>query len=213
MKKFIKGRWFPLVAALVCGAGLMGVLFWQGFRITYSPELETSWDAISACAAWASVGTSFIAIWFAIQVPKKIADEQNNIALFEKRFEVYYEFERLRTFAYLIEKAISKGSDNFNLLASIHAAYAIHLQNQEDVYPFLHSIAIPIRQIPLLFPKIKHEDHEKLKQSLITLLGDNVFKKHQNTVELKKCISIIFDFSEKYDEVFKEYLSTETSRK
>ena len=96
MKDFIKGRWFPFLLLLV---GLVVVLlggFLLGFRITYAPALENSWEAISGVAAWvsilvsvASVGASFVAVWAAIQVPKKIAEQQNKIALFEKRLQCH----------------------------------------------------------------------------------------------------------------------------
>lgn len=69
-----------------------------GFRITYAPALENSWDAISACASWAGVLFSFIAIWVAIQIPMKIADRQNKIALFEKRCAFYTIFCRCISF-------------------------------------------------------------------------------------------------------------------
>ena len=87
MKKFIKGRWFPLVIAIIVVTAVAFIMALFGWRISYAPGLENSWDAVSAVAAWAGVFSSFIAIWFAIQVPKKIAEQQNKIALFEKRLE------------------------------------------------------------------------------------------------------------------------------
>ncbi len=78
----------------------VAVLLWLfGFRITYAPSLENSWDAISACAAWAGVVTSFVAIIVAIQIPRKIADRQNKIALFEKRHAFYDAFCRCISFS------------------------------------------------------------------------------------------------------------------
>lgn len=103
MKKFVKGKWFPLVLAAVIAAILALILFLFGFRITYSPELDNNWDAVSACASWVGVIASFVAIWFAIRVPKKIADRQDKIALFEKRYQVYNLFKKLMTTMYLIE--------------------------------------------------------------------------------------------------------------
>ena len=96
IKKFIKGRWFPLIIgiALAILAGLIMAFF--GWRITYAPELENSWDAVAAVAAWVSIVVafagviaSFVAVWFAIRVPEKIAYQQNKISLFEKRYKVY----------------------------------------------------------------------------------------------------------------------------
>ena len=83
MKNFIKGRWFPLLVGIIVFVTVAFVMAKFGWRITYVPELENSWDAISAVASWASALVSLLAVWAAIQIPKKIADEQNNVA--EKR--------------------------------------------------------------------------------------------------------------------------------
>lgn len=64
-------------------------LYSCGFRITYSPTLENSWDAISAFASWFSAIASIVAIFIAIRIPKKIAEQQNAIALFDKRYKAY----------------------------------------------------------------------------------------------------------------------------
>ena len=82
LKKFIKGRWFPLIVAIGITAVVAFMMALFGWRITYAPRLENSWDAVSAVAAWAGVFSSFIAIWFAIKVTKKIAEHQDKIALF-----------------------------------------------------------------------------------------------------------------------------------
>lgn len=80
------------------------LLYFIGFRITYSPELETSWDAVSACAAWAGAVMSFFAVMVAVWIPKKIADRQDKIALFEKRFEVYDKLQKCKNFADNLKK-------------------------------------------------------------------------------------------------------------
>ena len=89
MKNFIKGRWFPLLVTILVVAAVAFVMALFGWRITYAPELENDWNAISAVATWTetivavvSVIASFSAVWFAIRVPKKIAEQQNKIALF-----------------------------------------------------------------------------------------------------------------------------------
>lgn len=96
IKNFIMGRWFPLILALLIIGLIFTVGFLFGFRITYAPELKNDWEAISGVATWAevivaiiSVIASFMAVWYAIQVPQKIAERQDRIALFEKRFECY----------------------------------------------------------------------------------------------------------------------------
>ena len=98
MNKNIKRNLFP-VAILVVFGSLFVFLYCKGFRITYAPDLENSWDAISACATWAGVIMSSVAIvvagivaWRQNEISRKqtdVADKQNKIALFEKRFEIY----------------------------------------------------------------------------------------------------------------------------
>lgn len=92
-------RWLPLVAALlIIGLGLI-IGYFLGLRITYAPELENSWDAISGVAAWvgilASIGGSFVAVRYAVRV----ADKQNQIELFEKRFKIYQLYIDCKSFA------------------------------------------------------------------------------------------------------------------
>lgn len=105
LNKFTKNRWLSLIIAiaLVVLVGFVMALF--GWRITYAPGLDNSWDAISSVADWigvlvsvVGVTASFVAIWFAIQVPKEIADQQNKIALFEKRYEIYKTIQNCITF-------------------------------------------------------------------------------------------------------------------
>lgn len=88
------------------------ILWIIGFRITYAPTLENSWDAISGIAAWFGVGVSIIsvgaslaAVWAAIQVPKEIATKQDAIALFEKRFDCYTTIQNLLVCASQMESA------------------------------------------------------------------------------------------------------------
>lgn len=114
MKKFLKGRWFPLIAAillLVLVAIVVLIMIFFGWRFTYAAELKNSWDAISAVAAWGGilvsvvgVAASFIAIWYAIKVPKTIAEQQDKIALFEKRYECYTLIQNFLALSKKIEK-------------------------------------------------------------------------------------------------------------
>lgn len=90
MKKFIKGRWFPLSVAVAAVLVIAFTLFFCGFRITYAPALESSWDAISAVASWVSALVSLLAVWAAIQISKKIAEEQNNVAEKTERKAIYF---------------------------------------------------------------------------------------------------------------------------
>lgn len=93
MKKLLNKKLiFP--ALLLVLVIFIVILYKLGFRITYAPKLENSWNAVSAVATCVGVLASFIAIWFAIQVPNKIAEQQNKIALLEKRLEFYNAIKR-----------------------------------------------------------------------------------------------------------------------
>ena len=104
MKAFIKGRWFPLVVAVVGTVIIAFVMALFGWRITYAPELETSWECVSAIASLIGAVGTVAAVWFAIRV----ADKQNKIALFEKRHDVFDMLACCKTFADMIKSAKCK---------------------------------------------------------------------------------------------------------
>lgn len=62
-------------------------------------------ECLSIVISSISVVVSGIAIWFAVQVPKEIAKDQNKIALFEKRYKVYSEICCCNTFSLGLEFA------------------------------------------------------------------------------------------------------------
>lgn len=107
-----------IIAALV-------VLYLIGFRITYAPWLDNNWDAISAAAAWAGAIATSVAIWFAVQSPKKIATQQNKIALFEKRLGCFTAVAKLIAFSNQIDDTGKTNKD-------IHTAYKLFLGEPDD---------------------------------------------------------------------------------
>ncbi len=55
---------------------------------------EISWmDYVQLGATVLSIIISALAVFYAIKVPKKIAEEQNKITLFEKRYEIFHFYE------------------------------------------------------------------------------------------------------------------------
>lgn len=90
MLQKLKSKGFLCFVVVLClGLVFLLLMYQMGFRITYAPDLENSWNAISATASWVSAIASFLAVWSAIQVPKKIAERQIKVDLFEKRYRVY----------------------------------------------------------------------------------------------------------------------------
>lgn len=108
--KYWSNIWFKLLIIAIGVLVVVGLLYCAGLRITYAPELKNDWDSISAYAAWFSVvvsivgvGASFAAVWYAIQVPKQIAKQQNKIALFEKRLQCYNALKTVIEFSRILE--------------------------------------------------------------------------------------------------------------
>ena len=144
LKKLINGRWFPLAVAIAIVTVVALVMALFGWRITYAPTLENSWDAVSAVASWVGVIASFVAIMIAIWIPKKIAKQQDKIALFEKRMECYSTLQNIFAFAWQISDAKSKkyiqtafklyfgGPDSFPKAQSF-TWYTIALKQQEPI--------------------------------------------------------------------------------
>lgn len=114
MKKYIHRRWFPLVLAFLILGLMAAVGFLLGFRITYAPELENSWEAISAVASWASVAVSAVAVWAAVQIPKKIADQQNKIALVNSRLEIIDLIEKIASAISMIHNMSTRKNNSLS---------------------------------------------------------------------------------------------------
>ena len=139
MKNFVKGRWFPLTVAILIFAAVVIVMALSGWRITYAPDIKNSWDAISAVASWAgvvvslfSVTASFIAIWYAIKVPQKIADQQNRISLFKKRFHILELLTSLQAFSISV-----KVTKNIKLARAMFLlAFEKNMSKEKDLEEF-----------------------------------------------------------------------------
>lgn len=126
MREFLKGRWFPLAVAIAFLLGTIFVMFLFGWRFTYAPELENSWDAISGVAAWSGTIVSLGAIMVAIWIPKRIANRQDKIALFEKRYECYTVIQNLLVCAEQINTAKKQTNK------AVQVAFRVYL-GQPDV--------------------------------------------------------------------------------
>lgn len=189
MKKFIKGRWFPLIVAiaiLVLAAGIVLTMVLFGWRFTYAPELESSWNAVSAVAAWVGVFSSFIAIMVAIQIPKIIAEQQNKIALFEMKYSVYSSLLLIKNFSGLINNDCFKDNipDNKGRIwlpsakVELYLTYfgtvfgsepelqekGINLQSVSRTIALLKQHEVEVKKLPLLFTFAKENKDEIAKE-------------------------------------------------
>lgn len=211
--KFIKSRWFPLAVgfSIFILVGFVMALF--GWRITYAPELENSWDAISAISTVISaivsiigVSASFAAIWYAIQVPKEIADRQDKIALFEKRLTCYEMLETQRLLYFSI-----KDEDKIDLIKS-----GVALTYGADCFYDFDKINFPIlvdkisnqcTQMSFLFDGIKYKEANELAVAFGAFIS-TLYSADKEKVYAAKTIYIkkLDDFIDKHIEEMSRYL-------
>lgn len=157
--------------------GLVLFLYFRGFRITYAPELENSWAAVSAFASWASVIPSVGAIVTAIWIPKRIAKRQDDIALFEKRLEVYNCIKNCYGFSQIIQNSIANEYFDEYFLASFgDEVMGVNYKDtlHADVQKVLRHTVHKIRQGAFLFDSEKKAMFNKLASSLSALVNCSV---------------------------------------
>lgn len=174
-------------------------MFLFGWRITYAPELDNSWDAISAVAAWASIVVafagviaSFAAIWYAIRVPKEIAYQQNKIALFEKRYEAYSSILTLEVFANALDSEMfnddGKGRNGKALTAEDKVGLCcLHFATTLGFPPRLKEGSVNIDSVTQTIAILKK--HEAKAMTLPVLFYKNDAQKDR----MRRALSDIFE--------------------
>ncbi|GAA0486920.1 hypothetical protein GCM10008986_10420 [Salinibacillus aidingensis] len=107
--------WLTLVIAI-----LMSVLYILGFRITYSPNLETSWDAVSAIGQWAGAIVGVLIPIAAVYIDHILQKSKRDIG--ESNIELLNEFqafkdeysEKLKTLSDLVDDNGNINNDGGN---------------------------------------------------------------------------------------------------
>ena len=121
-------------------------------------------DYIQLGSAIVSVIASIIAVFVAIRVPKTIAENQNKIALFEKRYELFQFYRKCQSFLYAIkrDKTIEEIRNSCSTIFEIDCKNT----NIKGILILLSKFENASYQIHFLFPKIKEEDARKLYLAL-----------------------------------------------
>lgn len=187
MKKFFR---HPSTITLIVIFLIVLILAIFGFKITYNPSLDNNWEAISACAAWAAVVVSGLAIYFAIQAPKKIAEEQNKIALFEKRYELYIIFTKSTAFVKVIEQSSVKTKENaqhlfVNMLSGKNLDNISQSGLEDEAKLVLYDVVDTFGQAKYLFNLESDKSLEIFSNDLIDLF------KTENNKAFQSCLNKI----------------------
>ena len=189
LNEFAKKRWFFLIIGIVLVIFVVFVMALFGWRITYAPELENSWDAISTVANWigvlvsiVGVVASFVAIWFAIQVPKEIADQQNKIALFEKRYEIYKIIQKCISLYYTFWSQESENGTEDNKKAD--NKFDVESANMKDENSNLEKEPKMVRLQFLTVFDLKNISDQLLKEEIA--VQENISDKSKKHIESYK---------------------------
>ncbi len=134
MKKFWKKhhKWIIPVGVLVILAVVWFLLYLNGCRFVHNPSLSITWeqsaviaDWVGAIAAIVGVIVSGIAIFYAIRVPKEIANGQERIELFQRRLDLYGVLKNCKTFATQVSNHMQQ--------SEVCAAFVLFFGNQRTL--------------------------------------------------------------------------------
>ena len=98
-EKLFVERFFLLLVVCLVLAVIAIIAFCVGVyiaRITYG-QIENIWNVISAGSTLAGACASIAAVLVAFQIPKKIAEQQNKIALVNSRLEIIDAIEKIES--------------------------------------------------------------------------------------------------------------------
>jgi len=94
-KKFVNFGFKAKIFSLIICVAIFVFLYVYGFRITYNPKLETSWNAIGAIGQWASAVVGIL-IPIAVVYIQSILD-QNKREIGKSNSELYSEFTKFKS--------------------------------------------------------------------------------------------------------------------
>lgn len=145
-------------------------------------------DWLAIMISFLSMAVSGVAVWFAVQIPKKIAKEQNRIALFEKRYEMY---NLLYKWKYLAEQIIAYAETNKDARSMFSVLYGNYDSDfqviTDQVLSMYRETVCELYKLYLLFP-INNDCHDKLiafiKLIDMILIGENIAQHKKELEEL-----------------------------
>ena len=122
-------------------------------------------DYIQLIASFVSIIISAIAVIMAVRIPKKIADKQDKITLFDKRFEAYNVFLRYEAFAFQIHNI--EGVENYKkqFIIAFYSNEIVEFQGMIALGK-LQQLSTPLQHISFLFDNITDTELAELFSSI-----------------------------------------------
>lgn len=189
-EKLFVERFFLLIITLLGLVIIAIAAFCAGIYITYG-QMENIWDVISTIASWFGVAASISAVWFAVRV----ADKQNKIELFEKRYEIYDIVCRCENFAELLKIATTR-EDIQMLFLLIFCNIPMGEKVNDSFFIRMHYISIidKMRQSGFLFKDQKIEEYLKnLTGALVQVVGAglNISEKNMPNDKILQLMNLV----------------------
>ncbi len=153
---------------------------------------------------------SALALFYAIKVPKKIAEEQNRIALFEKRYEAFQFFERCFTFYKALQKSKTVEDMRVNCLFFFETTdiEALELENiRKELFYFEYML----HKMEFLFPELAEEDLSDLYHALYEVVLA-IAKNEDAEEKVSTYITTMCNFATKYNKAIWSKLYLEKSK-
>ena len=156
------------------------------------------YDYLQIITSFISVIISTIAVIIAVKIPRKIAEKQDKIALFDKRFASYEVFLTFEAFAYQIDKL----SDIKNYKKQFMIIFYNNLDaefNGIDALTILKSLSLKLQQLVFLFDNITNSEVSKMLESVCDFVI--AIEKNKNVEECKNIfVNHVKVFREKHHE-------------
>ena len=188
------------------------ILHLFSFEIVYDPKVISNWDAVSGVASWVGVIVSIVAvcvsalaIYYAIQVPKKIADRQDKIALFEKRYECFQFFEKCMILCSNAEKEETLDNLQRDCCAFI-GEYILEDIDPRTVLSKVDNFEYVLHSMEFLFPGIEENDLQGLYVSLERFFVSVILGKSSKT-HIDTFVHTMKEFQRKYGRLIWDYVA------
>ena len=126
---------------------------------------ELSWmDYVQLILTIITIIVSAVALIFAIRIPRKIAEEQNKIALFEKRYNIFQFYEKCVSFS----NALKRSETLDEIKRSCDFSFEIKCEQTDfnEMMLLLEKFEYTAHQLHFLFPGIIDEDANSLYLAL-----------------------------------------------
>ena len=172
---------------------------------------QPNWfDYIQLIFVILGVGISAWAVWMAKRVPEKIADNQDKIALFDKRFAAYNILQKYTIYASIIKRIQNSAPHEFYLDMFVTVFFDGNREacklNREILD--LMNLSLSLKHMPFLFKNVTIEEIDKLigalTDFLIVITGN--FKIDESK---QQYIDVVENFNSIHNDQILESLKTE----